>query len=586
MYNSLLVFSLTATLLVAHVTSNHELDDNLTGIQQQQEGDQDNDWISKTFDSIDPERFNQAAEIFGTVVGWLYGFAIVPIYGLIMTWHLRGGHAIPSSVVCNIPGDSLGGLLLCWTLKSFPAIVLVLLLVLGDFAKTVALQGLTFPVLIQKGPNDTALSLATEDRNTQRLPQTAGDPISLRSALFPDVFFEDDFERTDRYRSDQELIYGFMDAVDLVARGASPLTNSTLLDRVVKNTNYFGVNTTYATSRDLGPVVSIDMKIPLTCTDIAMTPVNQTQGQAENLRSYQSLVPDCTFSQVRQSGVYGGASDKVEIVEFASSEVDDRDKMFLSDGKVQFREFATNPEFRELARDKADWTRGRDVSSRIKGVQYGERYFSLKSAVLASGSQDIPRAYNVGNNVVFDPIKSYLVVGELARECPERPSGGSMEDGNGSTISCLAFLTLRCGTFAEDIASIKIEGRPVADFGSTYLKREDQTCSFDWFKIVWGRNFKVDNELVAVVAGVYGRVRPVEFGSGLESLNFGWHSIPAALLALSTLQSLPSMRLVVRPRINGMFIFFMLLPLVTAVMLLCAALLTAQEARADPRNCC
>ena len=139
------------------------------------------------------------------------------------------------------------------------------------------------------------------------------------------------------------------------------------------------------------------------------------------------------------------------------------------------------------------------------------------------------------------------MLGELAGDCPERPSGRLTEDQGGIPISCLAFVGLRFEAFPEDIASFE---RPA--FSISYLVFErGQRCTFDWFHLVWGRNFKVNDELVT---GVFGRVQLVAFGISFDYLNFQWQCIPAALLALSTLESLPSMNLVLRPRINGLFI--------------------------------
>jgi len=155
------------------------------------EEDDESSWISITFSKADPETFNLVAEIFATILHWIYSTAIVGIYTVTMSWHLRTGRSIPASELGNIPGDSVSGIKLWWTLRSVPAVFLVILVVIGDFSKTVALQGLSFPIVVQEGPPDTALSLSSQDRNQQRLPQTAGDPTSFRTVIIPDFFYED-----------------------------------------------------------------------------------------------------------------------------------------------------------------------------------------------------------------------------------------------------------------------------------------------------------------------------------------------------------------------------------------------------------
>lgn len=571
---------------VAAVTANQST----TGAQDAQDSE-DGSWISYTFEKIDPELFNQIAELFGTVAGWIYGVAIAGIYGSIMTWHLRRGNSIPASELGNIPGDTFESLLLGWSLKSFPAVVLVLLLGIGDFSKTVALEGLTFPLVRQEGPEDTVLSLATMDRNSQRLPQTAGDPPSLRSVAIPDIFYDflalNDTEVLGAYQSFQDLIHGYLDAADLVARGASPLTNSTT-PQIRESTNYYGVGTEMRANRDYGPVVSMDMQIPLLCDSSSMVPVNLSQSKTSSREpsiQYQSLVANCSFSQVRQSGILEETADKIEILEFATNQVENRDKVYLSDGSNLFRKFDTTKQFRELARDKADWKRGRDVSFLIKGVRYGDKHFPLQTAVVATGSPSVPNFHFIDNNSVlgWEHVNNHIVVGHFAEECPPRPSGGSMEDTYGRTVSCLAFMELTCDSFPEDHESVKL-GIPSMNLGAVYLGKSNPSCTFYDFSIVWGNNFDVDEELVSVVAGVYGRVRPNSFVSAFAPLDFFFHSIPAALFAMGTLDTEPSLKLVVRPRINGLFIFFMFFPLMIGLALYLAVRLTAERRSPIPED--
>ena len=152
MFITLLSF-LTATLVATVASSS---DDSLQG------DDEDDSISSITFVDTDPELFNQGAQIFATVVSWIYRYAIFAFCGVLMTWHLRCGRYIPASELGYVPHDSFRGLILCWALKSLPAVVLIFFLALGNFSQTVALKGLTFPVVVQEGPNDTTVSFASE----------------------------------------------------------------------------------------------------------------------------------------------------------------------------------------------------------------------------------------------------------------------------------------------------------------------------------------------------------------------------------------------------------------------------------------
>jgi len=108
----------------------------------------------------------------------------------------------------------------------------------------------------------------------------------------------------------------------------------------------------------------------------------------------------------------------------------------------------------------------------------------------------------------------------------------------------------------------------VHQFGGVPVR--DSECEAGGLDVLWGRNFVADAELVAVVADVNGRVLPHHYDSNAVTLFIG-SSVQAAMFALGTLGSLPSVEEFVVPRINGVYYAFMLLPLCVAVVL---ALLT------------
>lgn len=85
--------------------------------------------------------------------------------------------------------------------------------------------------------------------------------------------------------------------------------------------------------------------------------------------------------------------------------------------------------------------------------------------------------------------------------------------------------------------------------------------------IVWGQNFVADSALAAVVAGLYGNIQPSIVMTNLLQA-FVRNSILGALVAMATVETMPSTRIVVVPQINAIYFIFMALPLILAVALL------------------
>jgi hypothetical protein len=82
--------------------------------------------------------------------------------------------------------------------------------------------------------------------------------------------------------------------------------------------------------------------------------------------------------------------------------------------------------------------------------------------------------------------------------------------------------------------------------------------------IVWGNNFVVDDDLVAVVAGIYGMIQPSSW-SNYEFYRFIQNSVPAALFALGSIEMMPSQMIVIAPEINAIYFTFMGLPILLVV---------------------
>lgn len=111
-------------------------------------------------------------------------------------------------------------------------------------------------------------------------------------------------------------------------------------------------------------------------------------------------------------------------------------------------------------------------------------------------------------------------------------------------------------------------------------QNESSPCDFFNFGIVWGRNFVADAELVSVMAGVYGILQPQ---SG-DMFDFIRQGTLAALFALGTVEERPSVEQVIRPRINLVYLIFMLLPFALSLVLLFQACRTRRRCLPIPQS--
>jgi len=121
------------------------------------------------------------------------------------------------------------------------------------------------------------------------------------------------------------------------------------------------------------------------------------------------------------------------------------------------------------------------------------------------------------------------------------------------------------------------------DFNSTTPPDEDSSCELKRLHLVWVRNFEVDEELVAVAAGVLGRVRPHPWDMdafGSVHINV----LLAALFALGSLDQLPSIEEEVSPQVNAVYMFFMIFPVAMAASVLFVAWTKREEKLPIPSN--
>ena len=198
-----------------------------------------------------------------------------------------------------------------------------------------------------------------------------------------------------------------------------------------------------------------------------------------------------------------------------------------------------------LARDRDDWRKGRRIS-RVDGLVVGNTTIHFGTVVVASGEREAEDPFVFANVGLAN--KYYGLIAEIRDTCPPRPSGLGT-----SGTQCLAMIEMLCDAFPEDEYSY---------YHPEYTPSASSECTMLSAGLVWGRNFVADEELVSVVGGMYGLVRPRVFSG-----KFLGSAILAALFALGTVELRPSKIDIVRPQINWIYVVFMLSPILVCFLL-------------------
>lgn len=387
--------------------------------------------------------------------------------------------------------------------------------------------------------------------------------------------------------------------MDLIARGGSPFVDEPPTPTggsappVVNQWEGSAALVVYRS--DDTPITSMDLEIPLNCSGPELVEMEQNQivspafifenfaqgyeqyyNRSQNVeRKTLSRVPDCEFASRRETGIFmgGGGSNRsrrrtASIHEYAT--LNDNDRVFLAkDGNALPKQastanpvFTLTPEWKRLARDREDWRTGRTIDGAFNGVFIGDTtYLPLGRVVLATGPEAVAGPIDVpinsdndsdGGGVDFSRTNNYGIVGEiLGNECPRRPSGLPATGAGG----CFVVLLAACPTFREDFQSF-----PLVD-----SELGDTDCQINYVSVVWGKGFRADAELVSTMAGIYGRTQPA---SSFAFLEFHFFAPFAAMFATASLSVRPTVVEQVSPRINGVYIFFILLPYSLALTLM------------------
>lgn len=547
-----------------------------------------------TFEGVDATLFNFYADLLGVAFQAIFAFAIAHAFVYLMSSHLRKGHPIPTKLLGTIPSNFVSSIHFACLLKlSGPVLALALLLALSDFSHSIADLGLSFVTVETEGPSETVLSL--DQRNPTRLLELSGDPTSPRTQALADSAstLEKDLSQA---RLDARLIRNFLVAIDDIAGGGSLLANYT--EAAQTDLKYHGADVLTYFGHNHEPLSQISRFLPLDCSSSSMATIAQSifglpdiKPRFNPLRNTASLA-SCSYNRPRSSGVYDSSSssknDKnAKILEYATIPFPAENVTLIQNGAL-VQNISLSPADQLLARDRDNWKKGRDVSN-INGIQIGDLSIQFGTTVLATGDFAQPQFLNVsdtiqlglGTNAVatglnqpeilivdgavqFLLTRHYFLVSNVVEECPPLPSGKTFQD-----LECMVFSEILCEPALEE----DIEPFILSDFADLeddplfqFIPKEDSFCSIHTGHLVWGQNFVVDDELLAVTSAVLTRAQ-VNSWKAHGVRDAMQNCVLAAMFALATTTEMPSLQSQVRAQVNVIFVLFMILPLLVTALI-------------------
>ena len=508
------------------------------------------------------------------------------LYQRLLKWHLQAGGTVPVQSLGQVPEDVVTGAEQVWFWRgTVPAVILGLLMVIGDFSHTVADSGLDFETSLQEGGNAFVLDLF--QRNTDIIFQAMGDHgLSERTKVFLD-------NTADFFKLDK-IPLALMGASDSIAMGQSSLAFSAFSAIQNANTNSdpqaqteedYQRSTTYqgldgvmvhtGTDANEGLLASMNGQIPLNCT--GMESIFQLQGLNPefDVHNTTARVPNCNFVALRESGIYKDSQDEEERIEVSAYLLLERGRTSVQVTKdntlLDSTAIAVAQDERVLARDQGNgdkdaWKQGRVVDF-IDGVSMGipgssqAMYVPLQHAVLANTgvANRVERSdAGPGLRLRAEIRMDYVIAASVARQdCPPHSNNR-----NNGFDECMAYVHLMCDPFVEDFVNLP----PIAVNNIPGFNPELAYCSLFSVEFVWLKGVAVDPLLVSLVAGVYGRNYPSAKRQGGFATGIARNAIPAAMVMQSSLSMVPQNEQVVRATVNGTYIVFMILPVIVAVL--------------------
>lgn len=268
------------------------------------------------------------------------------------------------------------------------------------------------------------------------ISRNAGDPVSARTRVFSDT-------ADPRVgREDAGLIYAYINGVRALARGESPFftngdpTGESFVRSYLSWGGISGFLCFFVA--DNGPLVEMDLELPVACSSTDMAEIKQiSTGQTKFDVEVRNVarVPQCMFTDRRDSGIFGGPSGSVQVLEHADMIGVPDSGLLLRKGNVTGDNFNVNPESKRLARDRENWAEGR-VFYDIDQAVIGNITIDFGRIVVASG---VDASTTDTENT---RRTEYGLFAEVKGACPPRPSGHPVQG-----LSCFAMAVLACDTF-------------------------------------------------------------------------------------------------------------------------------------------
>eukprot|EP00522_Entomoneis_paludosa_P001649 CAMPEP_0172473628 /NCGR_PEP_ID=MMETSP1065-20121228/68952_1 /TAXON_ID=265537 /ORGANISM="Amphiprora paludosa, Strain CCMP125" /LENGTH=1502 /DNA_ID=CAMNT_0013231803 /DNA_START=390 /DNA_END=4899 /DNA_ORIENTATION=- len=340
----------------------------------------------------------------------------------------------------------------------------------------------------------------------------------------------------------EDTVSPFVAAADALARGESVFLESStsgvpgVSPFGSENDNLFGSGATLLSSSHYDiPLVALNQTLPLECNvEQPWRAMTQIRGVDLDF-TLESVVPQCSYTSLRASGLYLEEHERVERMEITSYVSATSSVALYLQGQPtplygHNQPFILPANGHPLARDRLNVRDGRSVFG-LGGVQLDQGVdLPLGRTALASGP------------LLPDGRREYHVAAQVLT-CPPDPS---RHNDKSDDTTCLSIITLHCDVLNTDKNVVPGE-------------LQDASCTLEQVQVVWGRGFVVNRPLLAAVAGVYGR-NAAWATLSRQKRTLALHAIPAARFTLSTVEMRDSIEYVKSTSIDWIFIFFMSIP--------------------------
>lgn len=539
---------------------------------------------------LDATTFNFVSDLVGDLTRLLLASLLGFFYSILISLHVHDGKTIPLQLLGSRgPDNTIAALLHSKLLGcSVPAIAMLGLLLIADFAHSAADLGLDFTGVEFEGPLQPVLSLSRSRRNEDILFETVGDPQNIRVGVAPATALNTSVANP-AIEESLRLVNSFTTAVDSIAKGTSPFLNAPATTSEVTEDQKFPGAILYIAKQG-EPLASINTTLALSCGSSTMVPVEQVLFIAKTFNT--ALVPDCDFSGQRLSGIFpnDGSSESVQVTAslwsyFSVEGQRPSPITFITDPASGWPSssmesvFVFPQQFRSLALDRPDWQRGRRVNG-ITGMKYESVELTFNSVVLSNAGEGEDSFVPVdGNQFYIQRRTHYNLVAEVSSSCPSRES-----DGSSLGDECIALITLNCDAFPEDYSTLFPDPDLPLLFDNGVDILADRTCEVRNFNMIWGTGIGIDEGVVVALAGVLGRSRPGPQRDSAADLILEQNALLAALFLIGNIETRAEAIVRIRAQISLFYVVLMLLPLALSLSLFIIVLQTYRNRLKIPES--